>query len=161
MLRHSQHFLRRTLIFFVGFLSVCAGSWGRSRGFRRIKEESKTEKNSWGTCGSILWRADDFQNALRVGYPFKHGRCFNFFNFWPRFVKVQWNISFGTPLFKGHKIWPWKKMLFTYTVIFVSVTSIEGTPLLRGKEHFFWCRNPGLSSISTQNVTDHKEGWKL
>ena len=50
MLRHSQHFLRRTLIFFAGFFSVCAGSWGRSRRLRRIKKESKTEKNSWGTC---------------------------------------------------------------------------------------------------------------
>ena len=114
MLRHSQHFLLRTLIFFVGFLSVCVGSWGRSRGFRRIKEESKTAKNSWGTCGSILWRADDFQNALRVSYPFKHERCFSFFNFWPLLVKVQWNIDFGTPLFKGHKIWPRKKNVHMY-----------------------------------------------
>ena len=48
--------------------------------------------------------------------------------------------------------------MFTCTVIFVFVTSIEGTPLLRGKEHFFWSRNPGFTSISTQNVTDLKEG---
>ena len=50
------------------------------------------------------------------------------------------------------------KKMFTYSVIFVSVTSLEGAPLLRGKEHFFWSRNPGLTSISTQNVTDLKEG---
>ena len=50
------------------------------------------------------------------------------------------------------------KKMFTYSVIFVSVTSLEGAPLLRGKENFFWSRNPGLTSISTQNVTVLKEG---
>ena len=61
-------------------------------------------------------------------------------------------------LYSRDKLWPRKKCSRTYTVIFVPVTSIVGTPLLRGKEHFFWSRNQGLTSISTQNVTDHKEG---
>ena len=45
----------------------------------------------------------------------------------------QWNLSFGTPLFKGQKIW--KKMFY---MIFVFVTSIEGTPLFLGNEHLLW-----------------------
>ena len=33
-------------------------------------------------------------------------------------------------------------------IIFVSVTAIEGAPLIRGKGHFFWVRKPGfLTSI--------------
>ena len=44
----------------------------------------------------------------------------------------------GTPLFRGHlhsgvhKLWPWKNV----DIIFVSVTSVEGIPLFRGKGHF-------------------------
>ena len=43
---------------------------------------------------------------------------------------VPWNFSFwetciqGTPPFRGHKIWSWKNVC----IIFVFVTSIEGTP---------------------------------
>ena len=44
----------------------------------------------------------------------------------------QWNLSFGTPLFSGHKIWSRKSVHIT----FVFVTSIEGTPPFRGKGHF-------------------------
>ena len=53
--------------------------------------------------------------------------------------------AFGTPLFRGHlysgdtsvqghKIWSQKNV----DIIFVFATSIEGTPLFRGKGHFFW-----------------------
>ena len=51
---------------------------------------------------------------------------------------VQWNVSFGTPIFRGHKILSRK----TVTKIFVFVTSIERTPLIRGKGHFFWVLKP-------------------
>ena len=42
----------------------------------------------------------------------------------------------GTPPFRGHKIWSWKNTLIIF-IIFVCITSIEGTPLFRGKGHFF------------------------
>ena len=38
-----------------------------------------------------------------------------------------------TPPLRGHKIWSQKKV----HIIFVSVTSSEGSPLFRGKGHFF------------------------
>ena len=41
---------------------------------------------------------------------------------------LQWDASI-----QGQKIWPRKTVL----TIFASVTSTEGTPLLRGKGHFF------------------------
>ena len=55
-------------------------------------------------------------------------------------VVIRWNLSFGTPLFIGHlhsgytKFGPGKKKVH---ITFVSVTSIEGIPLFRGKGHFF------------------------
>ena len=47
---------------------------------------------------------------------------------------LLWDTSVqGTPPFSGHKIWSWKNV----HIIFVqSVSSIEGTPLFRGKGHF-------------------------
>ena len=42
----------------------------------------------------------------------------------------------GTPPFRGHKIWLWKNTLIIF-IIFVCITSIEGTPLFRGKGPFF------------------------
>ena len=70
----------------------------------------------------------------------------------------SWDTSIkGTPPFRGQKIWSLKNV----HIIFESVTSIERTPLFRGKGHVFWVRNPGLTSfrghLSTQNMTDHKE----
>ena len=43
--------------------------------------------------------------------------------------EIQQNFSFGTPSFRGHKIYSRKNV----HIIFVFVTSIEGTPLFRGK----------------------------
>ena len=43
------------------------------------------------------------------------------------------NSILGTPPFRGHKLWSRKNA----HIIFVSVTSIEGTPLFRGKGQFF------------------------
>ena len=48
---------------------------------------------------------------------------------------IQW-----TSPFRRHKIWSQKNVH-----IFVSVTSIEGTPLFRGKGHFFWVPKLGLN----------------
>ena len=47
---------------------------------------------------------------------------------------LLWDTSTqGTPPFSRHKIWSWKNV----HIIFVqSVSSIEGTPLFRGKGHF-------------------------
>ena len=59
---------------------------------------------------------------------------------------LQQNLSFETPLFKGHKIWSPKNV----DIIFLCVTSIEGTPLgsIQGKGHFFWhSQNPSLTSV--------------
>lgn len=54
------------------------------------------------------------------------------------FLKMlQWNLFFRTPLFKGHlhsarhKIWSQKND----HIIFVFVTSFEGTLLFKGKGH--------------------------
>ena len=51
-----------------------------------------------------------------------------------------------------------------FHIIFECVTAIEGTPLFRGKEQWFsGSQNLGLTSIqgtlSTQNMTDHKDSW--
>ena len=53
---------------------------------------------------------------------------------------VQWNLLVETAPIKGHKIWSRKNV----HIICVFVTSVEGTPLFRGKRHFFWSGNPGL-----------------
>ena len=51
--------------------------------------------------------------------------------------------------------------MFTY-ITFLFVTSIEGTSLFRGKEHFFWVPKPGFNLhsrgilISTQELTNGK-----
>ena len=52
--------------------------------------------------------------------------------------KIQRNLFFGTPPFRGHKIWFRKNI----DIIFVSVISIEGTPLFKGKRHFFYVLKP-------------------
>ena len=45
-------------------------------------------------------------------------------------ISLQWNTSIrGTPPFRAHKIWSWKNVHIT----FIFVTSVEGTPLFRGK----------------------------
>ena len=47
---------------------------------------------------------------------------------------IPWDTSIqGTPPFRGHKIWSWKNCNY---IIFVPVTSTEGTTLFKGKEHF-------------------------
>ena len=43
------------------------------------------------------------------------------------------DLSFGTPRFRGHKIWFRKNI----HIIFLSVTSIEGIPLFRGNGRLF------------------------
>ena len=60
----------------------------------------------------------------------------------------QWNLSFGTPLFKGQKIWSQKNVY----IIFVFVTSIEGTPLFWGNEHFLWVAKPPERGGGTQQL---------
>ena len=65
----------------------------------------------------------------------------------------QWNLSFGTPPFRGHKIWSRKNV----HIIFVFVTSNEGT-LFLGPEtriqapfrgHFPWSGGCPLNRDST------------
>ena len=65
---------------------------------------------------------------------------------------TQCNLSFGTPPFKGHKIWSWKNTL----IIFVSITSIEGTPLFRGKGHFSPLK-PGFNNNNNNNNNNGSE----
>ena len=45
--------------------------------------------------------------------------------------------------FRGHKIWQRTNI----HIIFLSITSVEGTPLLGGKGHFFWVQVTGLTFI--------------
>ena len=57
---------------------------------------------------------------------------------------IQWNLFFGTPLFKRHlhsgdpKFGLGKNV----QIIFVFVTTFEGTPPFREKGHFFWVPKP-------------------
>ena len=51
---------------------------------------------------------------------------------------IQWNLSFGTPLFKGHLH--------------------LGDPKF-GPETWAW--PPFRGHLGTQHVTDHKQGWNL
>ena len=67
---------------------------------------------------------------------------------------LHWETTIqGTPPCRGHKIWSRKN----FHAIFVSVTSIEGTPLFRGKGHFFWVSKPVFNLHSGDILTDHKE----
>ena len=50
--------------------------------------------------------------------------------------------------FRGHKIWSRKKV----HIIFVFVSFIEGTPLLRGKGHFFWVPKPRFNLHSEDTL---------
>ena len=60
-------------------------------------------------------------------------------------IKVEpnlWDTSIQeTPPFRGHKIWCPKNV----HIIFVFVSSIEGTPLFMGKGLFFWILKPGFN----------------
>ena len=70
---------------------------------------------------------------------------------------MQWNLSFGTPLLRGHKLWSRKNA----HIIFLCVTSIERTPLFREKKHFFWVQKPKFNLHSEDTLalkTVHKEG---
>ena len=64
-----------------------------------------------------------------------------------------------TPPFRGRKIWSPKNN----HVIFVFVSSIEGTPLFMGKGLFFdsgsqtWIQPLFLVHLSTQKVTNYKK----
>ena len=54
-----------------------------------------------------------------------------------------------------HRLWSRKNV----HIILVSITSVEETPLFRGKGHFFWVPKPGFKlhlgdTLTTQNVTD-------
>ena len=65
---------------------------------------------------------------------------------------VQWNpllwntSNQGTPPFRAHRTWK------NVVKIFVFVTSIEGTPLFRGKEDFFWVPKPGFNLHSADTL---------
>jgi len=79
-------------------------------------------------------------------YQFAHCICYVATIFpWFDISTVElllWDTSLQeTPPFRGHKIWSRKNV----DIIFVSVTSIEGIPLLRGKGHFLWVPKPRLN----------------
>ena len=68
---------------------------------------------------------------------------------------LQWNLSFGTPLFKGHlhsgdaKFGPGK----TFTPsLYLLLSSIEGIPLFREKGHFFQGPVPGINLHSEETL---------
>ena len=67
-------------------------------------------------------------------------------------LKLQWNLSFGTPLFRGHIIWSSTNV----HLIFAFITSIEGTPLFRGKGHFFRVPIPEFNLHSGDTLTLQK-----
>ena len=60
----------------------------------------------------------------------------------------------GTPLFRGHKIWSQKN----FYIIFVSVTSIEGSLPFRGKGHIVWVTPLHEKKKHSQNAfTSHND----
>ena len=62
-------------------------------------------------------------------------------NYTPQRVwRRKLNLSFGIPLFKRQGLWsgPGKNT----HIIYVFITSFEGTPLFRGKGHFFGVPKP-------------------
>ena len=69
----------------------------------------------------------------------------------------------GAPLFIGHKIWSCRNI----HIIFLSVTSTEGTPLqIQEKGTLFLIPETQVSPpfrghLNTQKVTDHKEEGEL
>ena len=54
---------------------------------------------------------------------------------------------------QGHKIWSWNNA----HIIFVSITSVEGTPLFRGKGHIVWVPKPRFI-LHSGDMTDYKKG---
>ena len=58
----------------------------------------------------------------------------------------------GIPPFRGHKIWSWKNVS---QLIFISVTFTEGTPLFRGKGHFFCNRRQNCCRMISENKRIH------
>ena len=61
---------------------------------------------------------------------------------------LHWSLSFETPPFSGHNICSGKNV----HTISVLVTSIEGTPLFRGKGHFSWVSKPRFNLPSANNL---------
>ena len=63
---------------------------------------------------------------------------------------LLWDTSIqGTSPFRGHKIWSQKNAL----IIFVLVTTIDGTPLFRGKGHILWVLKLGFTLHSGDTLT--------
>lgn len=58
-----------------------------------------------------------------------------------KLVTVESNLSFGTPLFRRHKLWTRRNV----HIIFLSVTSIEGTPVFRERDTFSGPRSSVLT----------------
>ena len=71
--------------------------------------------------------------------------------------RLQWNLYIGTPLFKGHlhsrdtKIWCRKNV----HIIFVTVTSIERTPLFRERDTFVGPKAQVLLPFSSVPINAH------
>ena len=75
-------------------------------------------------------------------------------------LNLQWHLYSGTPIFKGHKMWSRKNV----HVILGTAISIERTPLITAKGHFFWVLKPGFNlhsgdTLALKKVTDHKKHW--
>ena len=86
---------------------------------------------------------------------------------------IQWNLSFGTPPFKGQlysgdaKFGPGK----IFTTCLYLLLLLKGLPLFRGKGHFFWEKqrnstiltdpNPNQSILlqTVGNLTQMRPGW--
>ena len=77
-----------------------------------------------------------------------------FYKYWFLIELINRILYSGTsPLghlcaFRGHKIWQRTNI----HIIFLSITSVEGTPLFRGKGHFFWVPNPRFNLHSADTL---------
>jgi len=81
-----------------------------------------------------------------------------------RILSLPWNLSFRTPLFntRDTSIHGTQKLvpLKCSPPSLYFITSIEETPLFRGKGHFFFAPKPRFQQPSNKNVTDHKKKKK-
>ena len=97
-------------------------------------------RSDWLHLGAHLART---KNILKLAvFPTRHFQTIATRNYLTTVEPLLWDTFIqGAPSFKGHKIWSRKNV----HIIFVFVTSFEGTPLFRGKGHCFWVPKPGFN----------------
>ena len=97
------------------------------------------------------------KNILKLAdFPTRHFQTTATRNYLTTVEPFLWDTFIQrSPPFKGHELRSRKSV----HMIFVFVTSIEGTPLFRGKGHFFWVPKPRFNhtlALTTKIVDKFK-----